>query len=224
MALNPDFLIAIDPEGETATITDQTIYGGANPLRSALYVYIAAYKVAETNSDVQIALTSNTNDPLTASAWSWEYEVDGWFRFLYAAIPGYNIGTTYDIYNAVADSTTKLVYRSRSAGNVGHALTDSTYWEPISNPASLANNIDQSNESLNITSAIYQRVLTWNSQTAYSDLTSENCACTDCDDDKIIPPYNLFSLLLNGAIVADEREEYVKGEVICRKMESQFGC
>lgn len=222
MALDVLFSISISSDRETTTLTDQTIYGSPNPARSALRVFVSLQKMDVDNTGTAVPLTASPNDPETVTSWSWVTQADGWNKFYYVAIPAYAGGTTYAIYDAVYDSATDLVYRSLSNGNVGNALSNVTFWEPITDPASLANNEGETNESLNITSLIYQRVLTFNSQYEYAVLIGQNCACTDCDDSEITPPYNLFSLLLNGAIKADQWSEFIKGEQICRKIQSKF--
>lgn len=222
MALDVLFTLAISSDRETTTLTDATVYGGANPARNTLRVFMSLQKMDVDSVGTVVALTASPNDPETVTSWSWTTQPDGWLKFYYVAIPAYGVGTTYAIYDAVYDSATDLVYRSLSNGNLGNALSNVTFWEPISDPAALANNEGEANESLNITSLIYQRVLTFNSQYEYAVLIGGNCACTDCDDDEIIPPYNLFSLLLNGAIKADQWSEFVKGEQICRTIQSKF--
>lgn len=220
MALEPIIGLSITADRVTLTLTDLTTYGSPNPTRSVLRVFLTLYKVDVDNAGTAIAVTSNTGDSETVSSWSAPFGVDGWYKALFVAIPAYAGGTTYAIYDAVYDTVTDLVYRSKSAGNVGNALSDTVYWEPISDPTTLAENEGETNESVNITSLVYSRVLTYNSQFAYGNLIAGNCECSDCDDENIIQPYEIYSLLLNGAIIADQRSEFIKGERISRKLQS----
>lgn len=219
MALSPELSISITADRAVLSLVDETVYGSPNPARSALRVFLTLYKVNTDNVGTSITVTSNTGDAETVTSWSGDFGNDGWYKALFVAIPAYAGGTTYAIYDAVYDTVTDLVYRSKSAGNVGNLLSDTIYWEPISDPTTLAENEGETNESVNITSLVYSRILTYHSQFAYGNLIAGNCECSDCDDENIIQPYEIYSLLLNGAIIADQRSEFIKGERIARKLQ-----
>lgn len=219
--LDVTFSVAIDSSRTTITLTDDTVYGGSNPARNALAVYLNAYKMNYDNEATTLTVTSDDSSPLTDSEWSYSYDNgDGWYKHYYVAIPFYNSGTSYSQYDAVYSSG--VVYRSLVNSNVGNSVSNTNYWEVISDPASLANNKDQSNESQNINSLVYQRVFTSNSQYAYGNLIREQCACTDCDEDELLQSYAIFSILVNGAVTCDERTEVLSGELICRKIQARF--
>lgn len=222
MALSPSLTISIAADVASATITDTTVYGAPNADRADLRVFVKHYKVDTASIESALTLTSDTSDAQTDAVWTWTYDSDGYHKTYYVAIPEYSAATSYNIYDAVFDPATDLVYRSKSSGNVGQSLTDTNFYLPITDPASLAANYGEATESVNITSLVYTRVLTPLSQQAYGNLIGTNCACTDCDDDDIIPDYNIFSLWLNGAITADTRTEVLQGELICRRIESKF--
>lgn len=221
MALDPTFSVSIDSDRTTITITDSTTYGtGGNPARADLAVYFNAYKMSYENEATTLTVTSDDDDPTTDSQWSYAYDTDGWYKHYYVAIPDYNIATTYAQYDAVYSAG--AVYRSLVGSNTGQSVNDTSYWEPISDPATLANNEGESNESANITSTIYQRVFTSNGQYAYGNLIREQCLCTDCDESELMQRYATFSLWINGAVEADQRTEVLTGERICRRIESTF--
>lgn len=216
---------AITSDRVTATITDATVY--SSPIRSAVRVFMSANKQAADNTvSNALTLTPNNTDSEIVTSWSWFYsETDGWYIYYFAILKAaYAGGTTYNIYDAVYDSTTDLVYRSLANSNVGNALSNTTWWQLITSPSTLAANKGESNESLNIESTVYQRVLTYNSQYEYGNFVSEACAncCGDCESDEADATYNLLSLLLNGAVQADLRTECVKGETICRRLSGIF--
>lgn len=222
MALSPILSISISNDSLVSTITDETVYGSPNADRADLRVFVQAYKVDVDNVATEVAVDPDDGDPQTDSEWTYDTPNDGHFKVYYVAIPAYDSGTDYNQYDAVYDPADDTVYRSKSGSNQGNAVSDTDFWEVISEPATLANNEGTATESANIDSLVYRRVLTWLSQHAYGELISENCACSDCDDNELIPPYNLFSLLLNGAQIADQRTEVVKGEQICRRIESRY--
>lgn len=222
MALDVEFLISISADRLTSTIEDTTVYGAPNADRADLRVFLTLYKNDVSGVGTTVALTSNEGDPQTDSEWSYTTPDDGWVTFYYAAFSEYSGGTTYSIYDAVFDPADDAVYRSKANSNTGHLLSDTAWWELITDPSGLAGNEGEANQSNNITSLIYRRVLTWNSQYAYGQLIGSNCLCTDCDDSEIIQPYNLLSLYVNGAIQADLNSEWLKGERICRAIQSEF--
>lgn len=51
----------------SSTLIDATIYGGANPARNTLAIYVALYKRDALNNDTQITIANTT--PLTAIEW-----------------------------------------------------------------------------------------------------------------------------------------------------------
>jgi hypothetical protein len=220
MPNSPAFSIAISADRSVTTIADITSY--TDPVRSAVRVFLSLQKMTVDNVGTAVTLTPDDDDPELTASWQWDTQPDGWHKFYYVEIPAYAGGTTYGINDAVYHATTDVVYRSLQNGNVGNALSDTAWWEEITDPASLAANEGELNESSNIVSQIYQRNLSFNSQYAYALLVSENCECTDCDDNQLIPDYNIFSLLLNGLIKADQWSEFIKGERIARTIEGRF--
>lgn len=219
--LSPTLAASISSDGKTLQINDQTVYGGANPVRSDLRVWLGIEKLNVDSERTPYSVTKNTGDSATATAWTATYTgaSDGWTQMLYVATEEYNAGTTYDIYDAVHGAN-GIVYRSKASGNSGNSLGDTTWWEGIAYPEGLALNVGEPNESLNITSLIWNRNFSWNAQTKYADLIASNCSCTDCDDAKIIQPYNEFGFLLNGLILSDQRTASIEGETIARKLQS----
>ncbi len=220
--------VAAADDRSTATLLDSTTYGGSNPARSAVRVYAGAEKMKYDNTvDDTVTMVSDTGNPATVTSWQFSYDAgDGWWNLPFVIIKdAYNSGTTYALYDAVYDGSNN-VYRSKQAGNVGNALANTTYWELITDPSSLAENEGEANESANIESLLYQRVLTFDSQYEYGNFLSSdgNPCCGDCSDPETCAEYEKLSLLVNAAIQCDIRTLVVEGEKICRKLESIFNC
>jgi hypothetical protein len=228
MAYTIDLSLAIDDTRETATISDETVFGtGGNPARSAVRVFLTGYKIDfEDEIAETYTMVSNTGSATTVSAWEYTYTIDGWAKFLYVIIKdAYDSGTSYDIYDAVYDGSNN-VYRSKQNANIGNALGNTTYWELITDPSSLAENVGEANESLNIESTIYQRILTFDSQYGYGNFLAEDgsACCGDCDEPGTVQTYKKLSLLVNAAVECDIRSLLPEGEKICRKLQSLLDC
>jgi len=220
----PILSVGITADRTTATVIDGTVYGGSEPARNLVLVFLTGDKRNADNTIASVlTLTPNDTDPTIVSSWSYDYTStgDGWVNYFFVIISDiYDSGTTYDIYDAVYDSSTKLVYRSKIDANLGNVLSDTNSWELITDPSSLALNKDQPNESLNISSIVYQRVLTFNSQYGYGNFVSENASgcCGDCGDTEAVATYSLLSLLVNGAIQADYQTLLPQGQVIVERI------
>jgi len=218
MANTKNFSIQITVERDTLTYVDSIEY--VDPLRSAGSVHFSVAKVNYEGVEEALTVTSDAGDPSTDSEWSIPYEKDGYYKARYAFIPSYSASETYALYDSVDEAGS--VYRSKSAGNVGNAVSNTTYWEPLSDGSVIADNKDESNESLNCDTTVYERTFTANAQYEYGNLLSQNSMHTEQDDEDLIRSYDIFSLYLNGAITCDERTEPLSGELICRRIESMF--
>jgi len=219
MSLTIDLSVSIASTRDSFTITDNTVYGtGDNPARNALKLYLSAYKMSYGNEATPLSVESYT--PASVTDWGIEYTIDGWYKVYFAAFEQYNAGTTYNQYDAVYNGS--VVYRSKVGSNLGQDTADITYWEVISDPASLANNKGESNESANINSLVYNRVFAANGQYTYGNLISDGSTCTDCDEAVLLAQYDLFDMWLSAMAVADAREEVLEGEEIARKIQSRY--
>lgn len=214
MSLTISLSVAITSDRSTFTITDNTVYG----TRSNYYVYIDASKVNYSN--IGTTLTVDNSNPNAVTDWTIDYVSDGWYRMYYAAFQVYNIGTTYSKYDAVYKLG--VVYRSLQNGNTGNDVANTAWWEVISDPASLAANKGESNQSNNIDTLVYQRVFGANGQFAFDNLVSGSTLCSDCDEAAVLAQYNLLALWLDDLSIADAREEVLQGELIARRIQSTY--
>lgn len=221
MALTPSFTVAIDADRTEISLTDTTVYGAPNLVRADCSVFLSAAKVDAEGTETDVETTGDDEDPSTDSSWSHSYdEGDGYWKYRWVVIPAYDVATEYDLYDAVESGG--VVYRSKANSNTGQSVSNTTYFEPIGTPTSLADNKGEDNESQNIESYVYERVFTSNSQYAYANLIKTNSMNTEADDESILQDYHLFSLWLNGAVVCDERTLGNPGEIIVRRIESKF--
>lgn len=224
MPLTIELSLAIASTRTTAVLSDNTVYGtGGNPARSAVAVFAKAYKVSFSNEASPLVTVGNDADPETDSSWTITLSsMDGYNKVNFAIIPDFDNSLTYDIYDAVFNPADNKVFRSLQDSNTEDDLTNTTWWEEIASPADLAANKDTIIESLNITSVVYLRVLSPNSQFTFANNLSAMCACTDCDQDQSLHNYNIFAMWLDGVAIADSRSEVLDGELLCRRIQSKF--
>lgn len=219
MALTISLSASIASTRDSFTVPDGTVYGtGGNPARNELKIFLTAYKMNYANEAT--ALTVETYDPETVEDWDIEYTIDGRYKICFAAFEEYGSGITYDQYDAIFNGD--VVYRSLVGSNTGQDTADTSYWEIISDPSSLANNKGETNESLNINTLVYNRIFSANGQYTYGNLISDGSTCTDCDEAVILATYNLLALWLDGMAIADAREELLEGEELARKIQSRY--
>ncbi len=212
----------ITSDRASATISDETTY--SSPARAAVGVFVGCYKM---NGDSTVAdtltLVSNTDDPETDSEWVMQLDNgDGWYRIPAVSIPDFDDTLTYDIYDAVFDPSSGNVYRSKQNTNTQDSLANTTWWELISDPAALALNEEEANESTNIDSTIYEVILSPNSEYEYANLISEvaeECCKVECSIENLLP-YIRVAALVDGMYVHSDRSEMVAGERLARRLES----
>lgn len=206
----------------TGTIKDNTVYGGSNPVRSVLLLNMTGYKMKyDATVDQSLTVTGNTGNPLTDSQWTFNVPKDGWFRFLFVVVQAYSSGTTYAQYDAVYNSSTKVTYRSLQNGNIGQSLSNTSYWEVISDPSSLANNKGETNESLNINSDIYEIIISANAEYSFANqisITSDEGG--DAAREQNVTLYELLGVLVDGEYIRSDRNQFSQGERLARRIQT----
>lgn len=209
---------------DTATITDATTF--TSPLRTAVGVFLNVYKVNHLSVKTALTATPDDADPEVTASWDFDIDEDGWYLAYYVSIPDYAGGTTYALYDAAFDPTTGLVYRSKQAGNIGQSLANTTYWEPITDPASLAANQDTATESANIDSLIYNDIIL-NKLTAYRGdqciLVAQEGASAVDEPTESQWYFSIADFNMEAALTAEVRQQYAAAERYCRRMDELVG-
>lgn len=210
----------VSSDHTTVTVTDSTTF--SSPARAVVGVFLNIYKVDFQGGETLLTTTLDNDDPDSTSTWTFDLDLDGHYRYKYVAPPDYSGGTTYAIYDAVYDATTNLVYRSKSNGNVGNSILNTTFWEPILDPPTLADNDGEANESLNTDTSIVNRVI----GTLTADKRDQNAVdasmecCLDCERNKDVDLFTLLTLFAKALEKADSSSEFNKGERIARRADA----
>jgi hypothetical protein len=216
-------ITSITADRESGILTDNTVYGtGGNPARADVGVFVVGQKMKfDSTIDSTLTVTGNHSDPETDSTWTFNIPKDGWFRFLFVAPEDYAGGTTYALYDAVFDPTTNNVYRSLQSGNVGNSLGNTSFWELIADPAQLALNSGEANESTNLASQVYQVGLFPNSEYAYaSQIAIASQEGGDAEREQNVTLYELLAVFVDGGYIRDDRSEFSQLEKLARRIES----
>lgn len=204
-----------------ATLTDGTSY--SSPARSTLSIYITGQKMDyDVTVNTTLTLTGDQGDPETDASWTVPITVgDGYYRFLISAVPDYSGGTTYALYDAAASGG--VVYRSKQAGNTGNAVGDTSWWEVISDPGSLALNEGEANESTNMDTLVYEPIINANSLYVFANAIAEASEqyLTSLElPDAILDQYSLLGVLVDSLAVYSDRSQVTQGERVARKIEA----
>ena len=219
-----DILLSIDSissDRQTATLLDSTVYGGANPARTAVGAYVIVQKKnADSSVESTITATGDDADPQSDSSWEFNIPNDGWFRVLFVVPEDYDAGDTYALYDAVQDPATSIIYRSKQAGNIGNSLANTTYWEVVT--ALIALNEGEANESVNLNSTVFDFILSPNAEYNYGNTiadASEECCSVECSLEDLFL-YIRMGAIIDGSYVASDRGNYPSGEKKMRRFES----
>jgi hypothetical protein len=209
---------------DTGVLNDETTY--TSPQRVDVGVFMSAFKTNSSSVQTPVEITGTSSDPQLDAEWNFNIDVDGWYQFYYVAIPEYLSGQEYALHDAIYDTTSGNVYKSLAAANIGNDVSDTTFWEIVEDPASLAENEGDDTESANIDSAIYQRILIPKVDRLYGDKAvqiAREC-CNDCEIAEHTDAFEIVFALREGALISEERLEYADGEKMIRRLDEFVDC
>lgn len=207
------------PSGDIfiGTITDGTTYGGANPARSSVAVFITGEKITSAGT-VDYDVDIDAYDEETAATWTFDVEKDGWYRFKFVVIPDWDSGTSYVQYDAVYSGG--VVYRA-TASSTNEEPPNSSYWEVISSPTSLLDNNGTATESANITIELFEQIIYPFAKVAYGQISAraalQSIGIGTAERSEDVQDYELASLFVDAMKSANTRERYAAGELIARE-------
>jgi len=224
MPLSPNLTRAtIVSPGTQSIWTDNTVYDGANPLRTAVAVYLTAFKVDE--NQVETPLTVTSFNPKTATTFTTTNGVDGWHKYKFVIINDWLVGTTYNQYDLVWSPTLNAFYEyinpTPSAGNL---VTNLTYFSPVSDPTTKIANVGTSSNPGNLIYQVIDKVVSFQSSICYLKAASkhaiETCNGADCGCNTRIGKYyhwirDLFALLA----INETTGQFIEGEKNARLLE-----
>lgn len=213
---------SITSDRTQGVLLDETVY--TSPARSSVGLFCKGQKMTFVPAvESTLTVTGDQTDPETDTRFTFNIPKDGWFRFLIVSIPDFDSSATYSIYDAVFNVSDNKVYRSKQNANTENDLTNTTWWEEITDPATLASNEGEDNESANIDSLIYEPYLAPNAEYGFanqiSEASEEYLTSLNIPDDDL-ETYSLLAVLVDGAQVHGDRSEMNQAERISRRLQS----
>lgn len=198
------------------TITDSTVYGGANPARSAGAFYISGKKLKK-DGTLDEALVFSSSDQEVDTSFTFTIPKDGWHQFYGVFVRDYDNAEPYVQYELVYQDSNNTVYRALQS-TTGNAPPNATYWEAISSPTSVVDNVGAANESPNLEYQIYNRIIYPNAK-AFAGTTSASAAvngCSDCERSEDVLLYEQAVVNVDALNNYDTRSQHALGEEIAR--------
>ncbi len=231
MALTPLLTFtSVTADGSQSTLTDATVYGGANPDRNEVAIYLTAYKVDE--DQVESALTVETFDPETATTFTVTNTIDGRYKYKFVIVDYWLVGTVYNQYDMVWSPTENAFYQYIFATpSSGQLVTNTTYYSPVTDPTTIIDDDGTAEESGNLIFQILEKIIDYATAACYANIAilsaKENCA-DDCGcSSKLCKSKNRIRTLLSVMRISDTRQQYLQGERFAREAEkycSDCGC
>lgn len=221
------YVDSIASDRETAVLKESTVAEFAPPARQEFNMYVKAYKMNADAEETEIVITPD-DEPDYVAEWVVGLTVDGWYRFSSAAVKDFDAAETYNQYDCVYDEGVDGfgVYRMTSTNSVsGSAWSPENtpgIWEYIADPARLAYNVGEDNESLNVDCAIYDVILSPNTEYEYASylasLGKEVCS-VDCSLENLEMIIRLATII-DGMTVRNDRSEMPAGERLARRAQT----
>lgn len=202
--------LTFSSDADTATITDSTVYGGANPDRSDVAVYLELWKMDEDSEATEITIDNDAPD--TVESWEFDSSDDGWYKSRIYIIPQFNILTAYSEGDVIFYNDALYICIDDSTGNLP---SDTDFFSESSLTAAA--------EADNVTTDYEDYLVIEHGKKCAGDAAGEWYKSKDCSNcDKM----DLMSSMLQkrAMVITAQRfasiSQYNKAEAIARKLET----
>ncbi len=216
MALTADLTkTGVSVDGTTTTWTDETVYGGANPDRNEVAVFITAYKVNEALEET--ALTVASFDPESATSFTITNTSDGWQKTYFVIADTWLVGTTYNrddvVWSASLNQFYEYINATPSAGNI---VTNTTYWAVLADPTTKIADVGTAEESGNLIYQVVSTILDYQVAKCYGNVmvryAIEICGEYFGCDSELEKTKKRLHTLLTVMRLDNTRQLYLEGE------------
>lgn len=210
-------IVYSDNTGSYNVTTNPSGYGAPNPARNTLYLKLFL-TLKKTVGDEQITVPAYNEN--TVTQWSLTLSEDGYYEaYMFAAL-AYAGGTTYALADIVYDAGTDLFYKSLSAGNIGNAVTNATFWTAVTEVDELKAAIAASTTVGY--AAVKEHIELCNSRICKTKAYLKEDGCDPCAMGNT--RYNKIRNLIDGADINGSITAYSKAQVIVEEIQGQCDC
>lgn len=217
MALTPDLVRqTITAPGTTSIWDDETVYGGLNPNRNQVALFLTAYKVDE--DLVETALDVTTFDPEVVTSFTTTNDIDGWHKYYFVIVDNWDAGTTYNKHDVVWDTTEDAFFKYINDTPADtNPVSDINYWEPVADPCTLIANVGTDEESGNLIYQVINKIVSFQTSICYIKAASRhaklNCGGADCGcGSKIGRLFHKLRDLFNSLPLNESQGQFLEGE------------
>lgn len=210
----------VSADGTTTVWNDSTVYGGANPLRTQVAVFLTAKKLNEDLQETSLVVT--TFDPELATSFTVTNTDDGWQKLNFVIINNWDGATTYDQYDLVWDTGQNKFYEYiNTTPTSGNVVTNTTYWTVVTDPTTKIANVGTAQEADNLVYQVVQNIDDHNTAKCFGNVmikySKEYCApdLDSCDSNTEKWKKRIHTLLTDMR-VANTRQLYLEGERAAR--------
>lgn len=199
---------------------DDTLYGGANPDRNEVAVYLTAYKVDEDLVETPLTVSTDQSGaaPKTNSTFTTDNGIDGHHRYYFAIVDDWLVGTTYNQYDLVWSPTEEAFYEYINATpSAGNAVTNATYFAIVADPCSKIANVGTALASGNLVYLVVEKVVSFQTSICYIKAASkhakETCKGGECGcDTRLGRLFHKIRDLFNNMTLNESTGQFTEGE------------
>jgi hypothetical protein len=212
LEFNPT-LFSINADCETFSLIDETVYGGANPLRVDLAVYMTGVKKNNLGDDTPLTILPEVTDKFTVAKWAVESSLDGWHSFTMYGLTVWDSGTSYVTGDAIYDNGN--VYKALRASTNAPPATSGSDWVAVQE-------LSEINDAGNIEYGLTDINITCRSEICYSKVVSQAALamCNNSCDTLLEKHFREVDVLLQGANVKCLQERNAEFETIIRALDN----
>lgn len=205
-----DTLVVSDTTGNYNVTTNPGGYGAPNATRASLYLLVLVNLRLSSGRQAIDVPTYNKN---TGSTWTITLAQDGWYEIYAFACQIYAGGTTYALGYITYDLATDAYYKSLQAGNTGHAVTASAWWEAtvdVEDFAAAVALIQPNVYETTLNDVQLCRSVKCKALALFQAAQADDC-CSG-DNDCALQTYEKIRLRVEAALVAAALQDYLDAE------------
>jgi hypothetical protein len=201
-----------------------TGYGSPNEARANLYLkLILSLRKSTGRESIEIP----SYNPNTVASWSVSITEPGWYEIFLFGCLAWNSGTEYDEDYVVYHTSTESYYKSLQSSNTNNLVTDTDWWEAITDIEDFQAAIDSEQSGVYSTTTNIAEICSLRKCEAQMLLKAQ---CDNCDE-CALKEYEKVRMKLEGIVYNEslgnftEAQEIIENaQVICADIDCGCGC